>query len=77
MKWNCMILNQEWKDEKSKKYSDDENVVTLNSNDELIYLICRHGDCNHGGDPRTEWIAHNEAAYHYVPKKELFKMYKT
>ncbi|OMO51796.1 Reverse transcriptase, RNA-dependent DNA polymerase [Corchorus capsularis] len=58
---------------KSKNRSKSRDSVKLLS---LCVIVCGHGDCNHVADPSIEWIVDISAAYHCVPKRELFTTYK-
>ncbi len=75
-KRNCRILKQELKDGKGKNNSDENNVTAVTSDEETVSLVCGHGDCNHVDDSSVEWIVDTGAAYHCVPRRELFTTYE-
>lgn len=53
---NCKVLKQGKKDRKIKKNLDNNNVVVMNSDDNVVTLVYSHGDCNHVSDQGIEWI---------------------
>ncbi|KAK6917929.1 Zinc finger, CCHC-type [Dillenia turbinata] len=75
IKRNCRLLKEK-KDEKGKTVSDDNNTEVVGSDKEIESLVCTPIDCNNVGDPLFEWIVDTGAAYHCVPKRELFRTYK-
>lgn len=46
------------------------------SDEEVVSLLCGHGDCKHVGDLSVEWIADTGAVYHCIPRRELFTTYR-
>ncbi|KAK6947581.1 hypothetical protein RJ641_001054 [Dillenia turbinata] len=75
IKRNCQLLKEK-NDEKGKSVSNNSNATVVGSNEGIKSLVCTPRNCNHVGDPLSEWIVDTGAAYHCVPKRELFTTYK-